>query len=645
MCGIAGFIPFPRGTVPPGLAARMSDRMAHRGPDDHGRLVLADGRIDCRPDVEPADGPCELFLLHRRLAILDLSPRGRQPMVAPDGRYAIVCNGEIYNYRELRAELQGQGWVFTSRSDTEVLLAALAHWGPAALTRLTGMFALALLDVRRRSLLLARDFFGIKPLYYAVTAAGLAFASEIKALLEVPGVRRVARPEGVYLYLRYGLTDHGGQTMFEGIRQVPPAHVVEIPLDDPRPGEPRRYWRLDPDRRAGMSFETAAADLRRLFLESVELHLRSDVPTGACLSGGIDSTSIVMAMRRLGGPNLQLHAFGYLGGDPAIDEERWIDLAASAAGAHCRKTRPGPQDLVEQLDALLDSQDEPFGSTSIFAQRCVFRLAGEAGIKVVLDGQGADELLGGYRAYLSARLATLLGAGRWAQAAVLLNRAWRLPDGGGGLGLPLQAVGLLLPRVLRDRLRGLVGQELVPAWLNAQWFSRLGVRPTSLAEGGPGDRLRAALHQALTQTSLPMLLRYEDRNAMAFSIESRVPFLTPAMAEFCLALPEEYIIDRQAVSKAVFRRAMQGLVPREILERRDKIGFATPEKRWLDALAPWVDGVLAGQAARSVPAIDLSAARAWWSQVRAGRKPWDARVWRWVNLIRWVECRGVSMPG
>ncbi len=643
MCGIAGLIPFPRGTLTPGLAARMSDRMAHRGPDDHGRLVLADGRIDCRPDREPADGPCELLLLHRRLSILDLSPRGRQPMVTPDGRYAIVCNGEIYNYRELRAELERCGWSFLSRSDTEVLLAALAQWGRAALCRLTGMFAFAFLDVQRRSVLLARDFFGIKPLYYAATGAGLAFASEIKTLLEIPGVSRLAWPEGVYLYLRYGLTDHGGNTMFGGIRQVPPAHVVEISLDDPRPGEPRCYWRPDPDRRIDLSFEDAAASLRRLFLNSVELHLRSDVPVGACLSGGIDSSSIVMAMRRLGGGNLELHAFGYVGGDPAIDEERWIDLAAASAGAHCLKTRPGPRDLVEQLDALIDSQDEPFGSTSIFAQRCVFALVREAGIKVVLDGQGADELLGGYRAYLAARLASLLGAGRWAQAAMLLKRAWRLPGGGGGLGLPLQAVGLLLPRVLRDHLRGLVGQELMPAWLNAAWFSRHGVRPTSLAEGGPGDRLRSALLDTLTRTSLPMLLRYEDRNAMAFSIESRVPFLTPAMAEFCLALPEEYIIDRQAVSKAVFRRAMRGLVPREILDRRDKIGFATPESSWLAALAPWVDGVLAGEAARSVPAIDLAAARAWWTLVRDGRRPLDARLWRWVNLIRWVECRGVSL--
>lgn len=622
----------------------MSQRLAHRGPDDQGCLRFDGKHCAFSSDPAESESPARAVLMHRRLSIIDLSATGRQPMVTPDGRYAICYNGEIYNYLELRRELESQGVSFRSTSDTEVLLQCLAHWGPAAtLPRLTGMFAFALLDTQRRTLLLARDPFGIKPLYYAEGPHGFAFASEIKALLELPNLDRSVDPARLYLYLRYGTTDHGGNTLLANIRQVPAGHSMEVSLDNARPAAPLCYWRLNTDRPVDLSFDEAARHLRELFLDNVRLHLRSDVAVGACLSGGIDSSAVVMAMRHLQGDSLDLHTFGYIGDDPAINEERWIDRVSTAASTTCHKTRPGPADVVRDLPALIDTQDEPFGSTSIFAQRCVFAAVRDAGIKVVLDGQGADELLAGYRPYRAARLASLVRSGRWGQAYGFLRRAMTAA-GGGESRLLLQAAGMLLPRPLRDRLRGLVGEELLPAWLNAKWFERHSVRPTSVGQSTGRDRLRQALLRTLTETSLPMLLRYEDRNSMAFSIESRVPFLTPAFSEFCLNLPESYLIAPDGTSKAVFRAAMRGLVPDDVLDRRDKIGFATPEQAWLGSLQSWVQDVLDSSTAAGIPALQLPALRTEWQAVLAGRRRFDFRVWRWVNLIRWAERFNVTFP-
>jgi asparagine synthase (glutamine-hydrolysing) len=323
--------------------------------------------------------------------------------------------------------------------------------------------------------------------------------------------------------------------------------------------------------------------------------------------------------------------------DPALSEERWVRTAGGRAGATLHTVRAKPEELTTDLDRLIRLQDEPFGSTSIYAQYRVFRLAREAGIKVMLDGQGADELLGGYRPYLAARLASLVRGERWTEAVRFLTRAARLPGTGGVRGVLFQTGGLLCPPRLERLARRLAGKDMMPAWLNGSWFAARGVAARSEAR----PRRRRVLHEqlrcALAETSLPMLLRYEDRNSMAHSIESRVPFLTPALAEFVLRLPEPYLIAPDGTSKHVFRRAMRGIVPDEVLDRRDKIGFATPERGWMVRLRPWVEQVLASDAARHIPALVGPAMRHEWQAVLRGRRPFDFRIWRWVNLIRWAE--------
>jgi asparagine synthase (glutamine-hydrolysing) len=636
MCGIAGIVHFDRSPIPAATLKALDLSLSHRGPDDHGFLTWA-GSGPATASREAGILPLGwLGFVHRRLSILDLSETGWQPMFTPDGRYAIVFNGEIYNYLELRRELEKEGYSFTSTSDTEVLLKGFAHWGTAILNRLVGMFAFAILDMKERRLFLARDFFGIKPLYYTGWNGGFAFASEIKSLLLLPQVKAQANPQAVYEYLRFGQTDHNPATTFAGIFHLPPAHYLDISLDTQDSAEPVRYWQPEIRPDPGLSFEEAAVHLRELFLQNIAFHMRSDVPVGAALSGGIDSSSIVTAMRRLFGERLEIHSFSFIPSEPEINEERWVDLVGSAAGVLMHKSRPEPEELRADLERLIEAQDEPFGSTSIYAQHRVFRLAHETGIKVMLDGQGADELLAGYRPYLATRLASLVRRRRWSDTWQFLRLNAGRPENR-PLMLRRRALEYLLPQRLRMTARNLAGRGSFPSWLNSAWFESRGVDSGGYISGQQRQNLKEQLIQELTQNSLPHLLRYEDRNSMAYSIESRVPFLTPAIADFVLSLPEEYIIAPDGTSKAVFRRAMEGIVPQAVLDRRDKIGFATPEKQWLASLQPWVESILESPRARSIPAFNLPAAKNEWQSLLAGQSTFDWRFWRWINFIRWAE--------
>lgn len=658
MCGILGLYLLDKKTIDVKNFHKSALAIRHRGPDDEGYLFMepSNGQItlckggDSDPHLELPDitscyqDSFSLALGFRRLSILDLSISGHQPMSSKDGRNWIVYNGEIYNYVELREELKKFGYEFTSTSDTEVLLAGYSHWGSGLLNKLIGMFAFAILDLNKRSLFLARDFFGIKPLYYTLKNNRFAFASEAKALLEMEHIERTADPTAAYLYLRYGLTDHDETSLWRDIRKLPPAHFLEISLDSPGTIQPKRYWCLESDRHLNISFPDAAAQLRDLFLQNIRLHLRSDVPVGAALSGGIDSSAIVSAMRQIQGAGLDLHTFTYLADDPILSEEKWADLAGRSAGAKVHKTIFSADNLVEDIDSLIYALDEPFGSTSIYAQYCVFRLAQQNRIKVMLDGQGADELLGGYVYYFSGSLLSLLSQGHLARGFSLLRQVWSRP-GEGGAKILLRAGSLLLPESFRNIGRRIVGADLFPAWMNAAWFKRNGVEPrsiTSMTEMNNRYALRSMLFQDFTATSLPMLLRYEDHNSMAHSIESRVPFLTPEIVSFIFSLPEEYIIDRNSVTKSVFRQAMRGIIPDPILDRQDKIGFESPERHLLTTLRPWVENIFNSPAARELPLMEMQQVKTDFDQVLAGGRRFDTRIWRWINFIRWVEIFNVT---
>jgi asparagine synthase (glutamine-hydrolysing) len=643
MCGLAGLISSTR-PVDWGLLRNMQRCIAHRGPDDHGVLALTGDvvRLDRRCPEPGLDA--QVAIVHQRLAIIDLTETGWQPMSSRDGRFHIAYNGEVYNYIELRAELEQAGYAFRSTSDTEVVLNAYAHWGAAAFTRFVGMFALAILDRRRRTLLLARDAFGIKPLYYASWRDGFAFASEVGCLLELPGVSRDVNPRRLFAYLRDGLTDHGAETLLQDVQQLPAAHWLEVAIDTPAPAAaPVRYWDLAtlPGERQDLTLDHAAEELRELFLANIRLHLRSDVPVGIALSGGLDSSAIALAVRHATGPGQEIHAFSYIADDPRLSEERWVNLVGSVANAVTHKVRPDGRELWHDFDRLSVAQGEPFGSTSIYAQYRVFEAAHQSGIKVMLDGQGADELLAGYRGYFAVRLASLLKQQRWTDA-VDFFRAARTWPGAGSRWLAIRAAGRFVPEELQWAARRVAGRDTIPNWLNGEWFAERGVsmQPPALSP----CTLRDELLRALTRTSLPALLRYEDRNSMAFSIESRVPFLTTQLAEFVLSLPAEFLIAPDGTSKAVFRRAMRGIVPDAILARRDKVGFETSERNWLLAVGPRVEELIA-LGASGIPALNLAGVQRMWHarlDRHAPMRSTDSPVWRWINLIRWSGALDVS---
>ncbi len=631
MCGIAGLI--RPSAEDAGHTAAVLEQLAHRGPDDWGVLTYERATGMHAGRFHSDHGPAEVVLMHRRLAIIDLTQTGWQPMSTRDGRFSIVFNGEIYNHVELRAELQSLGHEFRSRSDTEVLLACYAQWGQAALRRLIGMFAFAILDTKRRVVFLARDFFGIKPLYYRLAGKSLFFASEPKPLLAFGANGRRANARTLLLYLRHGVTDHDSETLFEDVYQLPAAHCAEVGLDAPTNFEPVQYWQPGTQPKERVSFQVAAERVRELFLENVRLHLRSDVPLGAALSGGIDSSSIVHAMRHVD-PKLEIHTFSYIADGP-LSEERWVDEINQSADCCVHKIQSHSEDLLREFPRLMDAQQEPFISTSPYAQFRVFAAARRAGIKVMLDGQGADEILGGYTYLRAARLASLVQNGHWAEAIRFCHQS---AQAGAGRGwLLLRSADYLMPRSVQQVFRNLVRKSLTPPWINKTWFTEREATVPLLRGNCEGDVLRCELIRLLTRTSLPHLLRYEDRNSMAFSIESRVPFLTPMLVNLLLSLPEHYIIAPDGTTKSVFRRAMRGIVPNAILDRRDKVGFATPEKKWLQQVNGWVQQLLDSRAGHSAPFLDRDNAQHEWQAILRGRASFGSHVWRWLNAIQWAE--------
>jgi asparagine synthase (glutamine-hydrolysing) len=638
MCGIAGVVMRQGEGIDPSVLAGMTDILNHRGPDDRGYLLWRGADAPLRARTIQSDEPLRLGFVHCRLSIIDLTETGWQPMSGAKRRFDIVFNGEIYNYIELREELRCAGERFHSTSDTEVLLAAWAHWGEAALDRIVGMYAFAIVDWQERRLTLVRDCFGIKPLYYTALPGGIAFASEVKALLALPSVSRRVAPDPLYQYLSVGLTDIDGETLLADVRQLPPATMMHVDLDHARTAEPRRYWSLPERPQGDRDFASTSRQLRELLADSVRLHLRSDVPVGAALSGGIDSSAIVALMREVGGARVDLHTFTYAADDEVLGEEHWADLAGASVRATMHKIRIAPGDLVKDIDRLIASQDLPFGGTSIYAQYRVFAAAKEAGLKVMLDGQGADEMFGGYLFYNSARVASLLRRGSLASAVTL----FRGSIGRSGLGVKHAAARVaagLVPRRHLEAAQALKARIVRQPWLDDGWFAaRGGGNNHPVWEG------RASLSEALAgsfaRTNLPSLLRYEDRNSMIHSIESRLPFLTRSLVEFVFALPEHFLIADDGTNKSILRAALRGLVPDAILDRRDKIGFQTPERGWLKYLGGWVTPILAGDVARAIPALRIEPLLSEWAAVRAGRRPVGSHIWRWLNLIRWTEQTG-----
>lgn len=672
MCGILGL--WHRDGKPVDLLElqRATTMLRHRGPNDEGYLLVdtRSGRTvlcggdDTSPELrlprieEFVGEQFNLGLGFRRLSILDLSPAGHQPMCSHDNNHWLIFNGEVYNYIELRRELAALGYEFRTGTDSEVILAAYREWGPRCLERFNGMWALAVWDGAKRQLFLARDRFGVKPLYVVDGEETFAFASEIKALLVMGEVSFKPSHRAIAAYVTQGRSPaHGsGDTFFEGVRALPGAHYTVIG----NAGQivHRRYWSLPPgvsgtregDAAPSLAVDARAAstlhEYRELFVDAVRLRLRADVPVGTCLSGGLDSSSIVAVAGRLLqsehavslarlGEHQQTFSAVYETPGP-WDERQHIERVIERTGAAGNYAQPTVERMWSDLERLVWHQDEPFQSTSIFAQWCVMDLARQRGVTVLLDGQGADEVLGGYRPF-SVRAAELLRAGRLLGALRLLGDVRRA---GGvsqvsvlGKALAVQLPAPILKRLGSTRLkRAAEGSGLRPDMLadlrSSEAYDAPYVDQRSLSEH---------LARLIVEDSLPNLLRYEDRNSMAFSIEARVPFLDYRLVEYAFTRAAPLRIHR-GWAKWVQRMAMRDFLPQDIVWRRDKVGFETPEALWLRSSRRQILDILNADDTGN-EYIDLAVVRRRVPELLDAPEGYS-QVWRWVNLVVWLRCFG-----
>jgi len=634
MCGIAGLC----GRRPPlGVLGAMADAIAHRGPDGQGFAVAADGgdRIHVGPSPGPlaaaAGGEHAVGLAHLRLAIIDLTEANRQPATDERERVSLSYNGEIYNYVELREELRALGHRFTTTGDTEVVLRSYLEWGPACVERFVGMWAFAIADLDAGRLLLSRDRFGIKPLFWTALPSGaLAFASEIKALAVVPGVRWEPDPATVKRFLVTGAVDDREETFFAGVHRVPPATNLVLPIGDPLAGmRAERYWApaAAPSRTAS---DRDAADVREALREAIRVHLRSDVPVGTCLSGGIDSSGVVALcdeLRRSGDVgHYTHHAFGYVPPDEHLSERPFMEAVARRTGAELTVVQPTADEFHAGVLDVVRQQDEPFGSLSIAAQHFVFGAAKRDGMKVMLDGQGADEIFAGYHQNLVRAAGLMLRRRQLLSYVRFAGRHQRMygrqPIGLGQLVAASPLAGFAA------RLRP--GAAPTPAQLTGAALQDVPLRATA-----PAETLHELLIQHTMQLPLQSLLRFEDRNSMAHSIEGRVPYLDHRLVELAFSLPEETKLSG-VLPKAVLRRALADAIPPEVLARRDKIGFradASATHRLARAHAPalaeartpwerdWLDPAAVGRLLAT----------------RDERDAAEFAVWRVVNLKLWLR--------
>jgi len=614
MCGLVAILS-PGVPIREDLLAVMRDRLIHRGPDNGSSWLGLNQRVG---------------LAHRRLSIIDMSHSADQPMVSADGSLRIVFNGEIYNYIELRKELELLGVQFRTQSDTEVLLEALRAWGKAALQRLNGMFAFAVWDDNRKEMFVARDRFGEKPLFIGRGHLGtVVIASEMKAILAHPMLDVAVSSEALERYGNSSWYEDDELTFFDGVERFPPAHAV-IFNSSGEEKERWRYWIPDyTDIDHDLKQDEAVARFSELMQRSVKMRLRADVPVGSSLSGGLDSSTIVglLAGERSVSAFKQNTFSACFPDDPTISEEKEIDEVVQYTGVNSYKVAPDPKRLAEESALLHWHQEEPFLSASIYLQWCVARLARSNNTTVLMDGQGADELLAGYQFYFKQRQLDLLDSDR-VEHAIKETREFtgRLKSASKKYKQSDRRFNANVA-FTEDELR-------IMAKVSQKVFHypyEVGVAPAK-----PCYRLRRTLSEALLYNSLPMLLRYADRNSMAFSRESRLPFLDYDLVDFCIRLPDKYWVEK-GWQKWILRESTVSTVPESIRWRADKVGYAAPLDVWLrNSLKEWGYERVFDSALIGVHGYDYSSVKKLWDDHMAGVANNSWAIWRWISLSEWL---------
>lgn len=568
MCGIAGIIDFKGRNVHESEVKVMTDTISHRGPDGEGIWVNPSQSVG---------------LGHRRLSIIDLSNNANQPMHYLD-RYVIVFNGEIYNYVEIKNSLKSKGYQFQTSSDTEVLLALFDLKKERCLDDLDGMFAFVIWDSLEQKIFAARDRFGEKPFYYSVIDGRMFFASEMKAIWRA-GVPKIVDNEMLYNFLEHNLIHHlkdVSRTFYSNISKLKSSHYLYFSLNQSNELNPVRYWSL---REKISNAEVRLDDKYNqekffdLFKTSVERRLRSDVPVGSSLSGGLDSSSIVCMIDKLNNNQISQNTFSAVFPGYEKDERVFIDKVIEATSVTPYFVEPDLKGMLENFEKLFYHQEEPFGSSSIYAQFCVMKLAKESGVTVLLDGQGADEILGGYHYYYQ----TLEKEKRFFNDQPKNSNAEiTVPyNGSPSIGFKSKLIGTVkhyfpfAVDVYKSLKRSKVAANFSP-YTNS-FYSEYSI----IDKGYPvHNTLNDHLIHDLVDGNLENLLRFADRNSMAMSREVRLPYLSHELCEFVASLPSHYKI-RDGWTKWLQRTSLSSLMPHDITWRKDKIGYEPPQKMWM----------------------------------------------------------------
>ena len=628
MCGIFGVWNF-KGVNGHTLRS-VSTMLRHRGPDDEGFLIVREGAAlsysgedTAQVGYEPLPEklPTPNALLHRRLSILDLSPKGHQPMRHETRDLHITFNGEIYNYQELRDQYD---LPTRTGTDTEVILLLYAKIGEETFSKLRGMWAMAILDLEKNKLILSRDRFGIKPLYYTERNGGLAFSSEVRPLLSLPGIEPSWKRVKLLQFLVYGATGDSDETFFDDLESLKPGHYLNYDLSSHNLQE-IEYYNL---RKRLHKREFADESFEERFAESIREHLISDLEVGSCLSGGLDSSLIVAEAC----PSVKkTFTCAFPGSD--IDESQFAaQLTHACPDLDQYFTKPNSQDFFDAFDRIIRIQERPIGSASVFAQYAVMQSARENGIAVLLDGQGADEVFGGYYPFAGAYLLSIIKSGNLKRfnkemKALKLNFNPKMEQA------MMRSLFYNLPKGLKllARKKNRLGYDLI-----ANPYQKIaGSLP--VPERGASEFTELAIRSV--GFGLKELLHYEDRNSMCFSIESRVPFLDHRLVEWALSQNPANLIE-QGWTKAPIRHYLDKKGLKSLAWRRDKLGFVVPQKTWRDELFPQLKKHWHNLELDEV--FDLEKVKNLLNNPVTSNSA-QSEFWRIYGLIRWMETFNVNL--
>jgi asparagine synthase (glutamine-hydrolysing) len=668
MCGIAGILsPGPLQFNLPAVISAMADTLRHRGPDDEGYVLMSDNSVCIAGgnDTQAASwnrglpyspvkrinevhGEHYLALAHRRLSVIDLSEAAHQPMCNDDGSVWIICNGEIYNYIELRTELEAKGYNFKTQSDIEVLLKAYECWDLNCLDRINGMWAFVIYDHKQKIIIGARDRFGVKPLYYYDSPEYFAFASEQKALLQIPGIKTGLNRDAAYEHLLLGQVELREEGFYKNVHELLPAHYF-IADTETKEVTVRKYYHLSYNHAHGRfdqkQYNTLVEGVRERIYKAIEIRLRSDVPVGFCLSGGIDSSSIVCVsdhLKQQGNISQlsnQLHTFTAVNASSCCDESGWAKKVVDKTGCSWIRAECRAEDILPSLETLIWHQDVPLYHTSTFAQNRVMKAAKENGITILLDGQGGDELFAGYQTFYTSMLLDHLLHFR---LQGFLREFSSLGNSATSAGIFARSLAKIsMDKCLPGALKNIIAARYRP---ELNYFTSTARRShaglLNLAGEFSSKPLNELLDRYFTGYYLKNLLRWEDRCSMQYSVESRTPFSDDInLIEYVFSIPGAYKIHK-GWSKALFRDAMKGILPEEIRTRRDKLGFTTPQSDWLQHIHPLMKARIADLCTTDdTQLIDHQRLLKNWELIFSTprlRKAQDL-AWRYLNFLLWKK--------